>query len=84
MHRVSNTSVEGLSLLSLNELVFNVPRSSRWHTLVSSLTVLQPWSWWLTVVGFRALSGRSWGSSVLYGLAPTAALYALWVLYIII
>jgi hypothetical protein len=81
IHRASNTTLEGLSLLSLNELVFHGPRGSRWHTLLSSLTVLQPWLWWLTVAGFRALSGRSWGSSVLFGLAPTAAVYALWVLY---
>jgi hypothetical protein len=84
MQRGANTTQEGLSLLSLNELLFHLPRSDRWHTLLSSLTVLHPWLWWLTVTGFRAWSGRSLGSSVLLGLAPTMAVYGLWVLYVLL
>lgn len=81
LQRGANTTQEGLSLLSLNELLFHVPRSSRWHTLLSSLTVLHPWLWALTVLGFRAWSGRSLASSIVLGLAPTAVVYGLWVLY---
>lgn len=74
-------TLEGLQLLSLNELLFRVPAGSRWHSLLSSLTILHPWVWWLTVVGVRVWSGRSWMFSSLFALSPVALVYGAWALF---
>lgn len=77
------TTQEGLNLLSLNELLFHVPRDSAWHTLLSTLTVLHPWLWWLGVQGVRVWSGRSLGFSMLVALLPVAVVYGAWALAIV-
>lgn len=77
------TTQEGLNLLSLNELLFHVPRDSDWHTLLSTLTVLHPWLWWLGVQGVRVWSARSLGFSMLMALLPVVVIYGAWALAIV-
>jgi hypothetical protein len=72
---------EELSLLSLNELFFNKPVADKGFTLLSSLTLLHPWAWWLTVLGVRVWSGRSWLFSSVFALAPIVLLYGGWALW---
>ncbi|WKB55706.1 YIP1 family protein [Eleftheria terrae] len=77
-------TMEGLNPLSLNELLFNVPRSSEWHTLLTTLTVLHPWMWWLGVRAVQAWSGRGAGFSSAFALAPVVAVYGAWTLFILL
>ncbi len=74
-------SSEELNLLSLNELLFHVPPDGKGYVLLSSLTLLHPWVWWLTVVAVRVWSGRSWLFSSVFALAPIVLLYGGWVLW---
>ena len=74
-------SQEELQLLSLNELLFHVPASNRWYSLLSSVTILHPWIWWLTIVGVQVWSARSWVFCTLFALLPVALLYGGWALF---
>lgn len=77
-NQISN---EELNPLSLNELIFHVPAGGKGYTLLSSLTLLHPWVWWLTVVGVRVWSGRSWLFSSVFALVPIVLLYGGWALW---
>lgn len=70
-----------LSVLSLNELFFNKSMADPGFTLLSSLTLINPWAWWLTVVGVRAWSGRSWLFSSVFALMPIVLVYGGWALW---
>lgn len=71
---------EQLNALSLNELFFQVPQDSPWYLLLNSLSVLHPWSWWLSAVGVKTWSGRSWAFSLTFTLAPWLLVYGVWAL----
>ncbi|MCH7344953.1 YIP1 family protein [Pelomonas sp. CA6] len=73
---------EQLNALSLNELLFQLPPQSPWFGLLSSLSVLHPWSWWLSAVGVKTWSGRGWGFSLAFALAPWVVVYGLWALVV--
>jgi len=77
-NQISN---EELNLLSLNELLFHVPVGGKGYVLLSSLTLLHPWVWWLTVLGVRVWTGRSWLLSSLFALTPIVLLYGGWALW---
>jgi hypothetical protein len=72
---------EELSLLSFNELFFHKSMDEPGFTLLSSLTVMHPWSWWLTVLGVRIWSGRSWLFASVFALAPIVLIYGVWALW---
>jgi hypothetical protein len=81
MSRGGQISVDDLNLFSLNELVFHVPQASPWHGLLSTLTVLHPWAWYLTVRGVRQWSGRSPAFSTVFALLPELVVYGGWALF---
>lgn len=72
---------EELSVLSLNELFFHVPFGGKGYLLLSSITLIQPWCWWLTALGVRVWSGRSWLFSTIFGLLPVFLIYGVWALF---
>lgn len=74
-------SNEELSVLSLNELFFHVPFGGKGYLFLSSITLIQPWCWWLTALGVRVWSGRSWLFSTLFGLLPVIFIYGVWALF---
>lgn len=67
-----------LAVLSLNELFFHVPLGGKGNTLLSTLTLLHPWMWWLTVLGVRVWTGRSWTFSAIFALLPVVVGYGAW------
>lgn len=67
-----------LAVLSLNELFFHVPMGGKGYTLLTSLTVLHPWLWWLTALGVRVWTGRSWTFSSIFALLPVVVCYGAW------
>lgn len=76
-NQVSN---EELQLLSLNELFLHRTAQDPGFTLLSSLTILHPWTWVLTVIGVRAWSGRSLLFSAVFALVPIVVIYGAWAL----
>lgn len=71
---------EELQVLSLNELFFHRGLGEPGVSLLSSLTLLHPWAWALSVLGVQAWSGRSLAFSAVFALAPTALIYGIWAL----
>lgn len=84
LHPDGQVAQEQTNLLSLNELVFHVPMANRWHALLSTLTVLHPWVWWLTFLGVRTWSGRSPRFSLFFALLPVAVVYGGWALLVLV
>jgi hypothetical protein len=80
LHADGQVAQEQTNLLSLNELLFHVGAANRWHALLSTLTVLHPWAWWLTVVGVRTWTLRSTAFSAVFALLPVAVVYGGWAL----
>ena len=69
---------EEASLLSFNELFLHKTPQEKGFTLWASLTLIQPWMWWLTVLGVRVWSGRSWLFSSVFALTPIVLIYGAW------
>jgi hypothetical protein len=80
LHRGNQVSVEETQILSLNELFFHAQPGSPWYTILLSLTILQPWMWWLSVMGVRQWSGRTVAFSTAFVMLPVAVVYGCWVL----
>lgn len=74
-------SNEEVQLLSLNELFFHRTAGQPGFMLLSSITILSPWAWALTVLGIKIWSSRSWLFSVLFGLLPAILIYGGWALF---
>jgi hypothetical protein len=72
---------EELQVLSLNELFFHRAMGEPGAALLSSLTLLHPWAWALSVIGVRTWSGRSLAFCTVFALAPTVAIYGIWALF---
>lgn len=69
---------EQLNVLSINELFLQLPTTHRWHSLLSSLTVLHPWAWWLAACGVQVWTGRSWSFALGVALLPWVLVYGVW------
>lgn len=82
LHGGGQVSVDETQLLSLNELLFHVPAGDRWHGLLSSLTILQPWMWWLSALGVRLWTRRSFAFSAAFVMLPVALFYCSWAAYV--
>lgn len=80
MHPNGQVTQEQLNVLSLNELFVHVPPENRWYSLMSTVTVLHPWAWWLTSMGVRVWSGRSMAFSLVFSLLPWVVFYGGWAL----
>lgn len=64
--------------LSLNELFFHRPMGAQGYTLLTSLSILQPVGWVLSVIAVQVWSGRSWLFSTLFALLPVILGYGGW------
>ena len=69
---VSQVDLNALQPLSLNEIFFHVGPLDSGYRLFTSLTALTVVQVWLSIVGLRVWSGRSWGFSTVYMLVPYA------------
>ncbi|MGB9109211.1 MAG: YIP1 family protein [Telluria sp.] len=69
---------EDLNMASLNYLVFHLPMSHPWASLVGSIDLTMFWSIALAVIGLKAWTGRSTATCVTVALLPYAIVYGLW------
>jgi hypothetical protein len=73
---------EQLNVLSINELFLQLPPTSRWYSLLSNLTVLHPWVWWLAACGVQVWTGRSWSFALGVALLPWVLVYGVWAMVV--
>jgi hypothetical protein len=69
---------EDLNMVSLNYLVFHLPLSNPWASLLGSLDLSTVWSLVLAVIGLKAWTGRSTTTCVTVALLPYLIVYGLW------
>lgn len=67
-----------LKPLSLNALLVQKTFEQPGYTLFSSIDLIQLFSLYLSIVGVRAWSGRSWLFSSLFALLPYVLIYGIW------
>jgi hypothetical protein len=69
---------EDLNMVSLNYLMFHLPLTNPWASLLGSLDLSMFWSIVLAVIGLKAWTGRSTGTCVTVALLPYVIVYGLW------
>ena len=69
---------EDLNMASLNFLLFHLPVTHPWASLVGSMDLTMFWSIVLAVLGLKAWTGRSTGTCVLVAVLPYLIIYGLW------
>ncbi|MCS0588139.1 YIP1 family protein [Massilia norwichensis] len=69
---------EDLNMASLNFLLFHLPVTHPWASLVGSMDLTMFWSIALAVLGLKAWTGRSTGTCVLVAVLPYLIIYGLW------
>jgi Yip1 domain len=67
-----------LKPLSLNALILQKAAGEAGYTLFSSIDLIQLLAMYLSVVGVRTWSGRSWLFSSIFALLPYALIYGIW------
>jgi hypothetical protein len=69
---------EDLNMASLNYLIFHLPVTHPWASLVGSIDLTMFWSIVLAVLGLKTWTGRSTATCVTVALLPYAIIYGLW------
>lgn len=69
---------EDLNMVSLNYLLFHLPVSNHWASLVGSIDLTTFWSMALATIGLKAWTGRSTGTCLAVVLLPYVIIYGLW------
>jgi len=69
---------EDLNMASLNYLIFHLPVTHPWASLVGSMDLTMFWSIALAVLGLKAWTGRSTGTCVIVAVLPYLIVYGLW------
>jgi hypothetical protein len=67
-----------LSPLSLNELFYHFDPEDSGYSLLNSITLVQPLTMLLMVIGAHSWSERSWLSSIVVVILPRLMLYGAW------
>lgn len=71
-------AMEDLNMVSLNYLVLHLPPTSPWAAMAGAIDLTVVWSIVLTVIGFKAWTGRSTAACVTVALLPSVVVYGLW------
>jgi hypothetical protein len=74
----SSASVGVLSPFSLNQLFYHFGPEDSGYSLLNSITLVQPLTILLMVIGAHAWSERSWALSVAVVILPRLVLYSAW------
>ncbi|CAH0202880.1 hypothetical protein SRABI118_01784 [Massilia sp. Bi118] len=69
---------EDLNMASLNYLVFHLPMTNPWASLVGSIDLTMFWSIALAVLGLKVWTGRSTATCVTIAVLPYLIVYGLW------
>ncbi len=78
VHPTGQVSQEALEVFSLNTLFFRVETHDPAYQLLTTLTVLHPWAWWLAALGVKVWGGFSWARSLFVALLPKVVIYGGW------
>jgi hypothetical protein len=69
---------EDLNMVSLNYLLFHLPASSPWASLVGNIDLTSIWTIALAAIGLKAWTGRPMSTCVTVAVLPYLLVYGLW------
>ncbi|WP_189608063.1 YIP1 family protein [Saccharospirillum salsuginis] len=72
-----------LDLTSLNNLVLHWPQTHPWTGMINALSLSNLWVALLLIVGFKTLTGASWGGAIVTVLIPFVLLFGGWAAFIV-
>lgn len=75
-------SLDDLSILNLNSLIFSLEASNPWSGLLAGLDLFTFWSIALFVIGLRSWLACSRQKALFVAAAPIVAIFSTWALYI--
>jgi hypothetical protein len=78
----SSPSLNVLSPFSLNALFFHFDSADNGYTLLNSITLVQPLTMLLMVIGAHTWSKRSWVLSAVVVILPVVVLYSIWTWFV--
>lgn len=70
------TPLESLTLLNLDPMLFQLPMDDRWSSLAKGFSLLTPWTWFLTALGWKTWGRTGWGQAATVALLPWVVVYA--------
>jgi len=72
----SQTSLESLSLTSLNALFLHLPTDDPWYRFTTAFSVLVPWTIFLAALGWKLWAGATrWTTSIVIATLPHLIIY---------
>jgi hypothetical protein len=71
-------SPDQLNALSLNQLIFHTPISSSWNGLLNAISLPSLWATVVAIIGYRAWTEKSLGTSSFIVLLPQIVIYGIW------
>ena len=69
------TGLESLYLLNLDPLLVNLPLDNRWSALAKGFSLLMPWSWFLSALGWKTWGRTGWSQAIFVAMLPYAVIY---------
>lgn len=76
MTMAPQTSLESLSLTSLNALFLRLPPDDPWHRFATAFSVLVPWTIFLAALGWKLWNGATrWTTSIVIATLPHLIIY---------
>ena len=76
-------ALEGLSVTSLNGLIFGVDATNAWFDLANSMDLFSLWSLTLIAIGLKSWLGINLKQAAMIAVAPSAVIFGGWALAII-
>lgn len=70
------TPLESLNLLNIDPLLVQLPMDDRWSALAKGFSLLTPWTWFLTALGWKTWGRTGWGQAATVALLPWVLVYA--------
>ncbi|MHB1991365.1 YIP1 family protein [Metallibacterium scheffleri] len=72
------TSVQDVDVLSFNALLFHLPATDKWYSMVSGLSPISIWVIALSIFGLARWTKRGAGHAALVVIAPLVIFYGVW------
>jgi hypothetical protein len=69
---------EDLNMVSLNFLVFHLPPTNHWASILTSIDLAAFWTIALAAIGLKAWTGRPAGTCLTIAALPYVVIYGLW------
>jgi hypothetical protein len=69
---------EDLNMVSLNFLMFHLPPTNHWSSILTSVDLAAFWTIALATIGMKAWTGRSTGTCLTIAALPYVVIYGLW------